>query len=98
MIRFATLLALPDSFSLLTVVVLSFGGLCFGALFRFALLSKSKRKIVRLEDEMLANHSRILSLEKKITELEHENKALKNDVDITPVREKKISERELKLS
>lgn len=48
-------------------------GLIVGFLVRLAINAKQKRNILKLENEMLSNHSRILSLEKKISALEKEN-------------------------
>lgn len=40
----------------------------FGFIFKSAVIFKQRKKILRLEDEMLDNHSRILSLEKKLAD------------------------------
>ena len=43
---------------------------CFalGLIFRYGLISKQRKKILSLEDEMVNNHARILALEKKLNE------------------------------
>jgi len=41
------------------------GGFAIGILLKYGIFFKQRRRILKLEDEMLANHSRILSLEKK---------------------------------
>ncbi len=43
---------------------------CFalGFIFKSGVIYKQRKRILRLEDEMLNNHSRILSLEKRIAE------------------------------
>ncbi|MEP6844406.1 MAG: hypothetical protein ABI861_00310 [Panacibacter sp.] len=52
-------------------------GLLLGFLIKSGILSKHKKRIITLEDEMLANHSRILDLEKKLAELREENARIK---------------------
>ncbi|MFT4155131.1 hypothetical protein [Parafilimonas sp.] len=41
-----------------------------GLLFKKTLVAKQKKRILRLEDEMLSSHSAILGLEKKIAEMQ----------------------------
>jgi hypothetical protein len=78
MIKFASLLLLVDNFSLFTVAGAAVAGFVVGYLVKIAIIAKQKRQILKLEDEMLANHSRILSLEKKISELETGKKSQGN--------------------
>ena len=40
--------------------------------------NKHKKQLLKLEDEMLRNHAKILSLEKIISDLKRENNQLKN--------------------
>jgi formate-dependent nitrite reductase membrane component NrfD len=40
--------------------------------------NKRKKQLLKLEDEMLRNHAKILSLEKIISDLKRENNQLKN--------------------
>ena len=40
--------------------------------------NKRKQQLLKLEDEMLRNHAKILSLEKIISDLKRENNQLKN--------------------
>lgn len=63
------LIFLLSSFSFSTLLVTGIGSFLLGLLFKQALLMKQKSKILNLEDEMLSNHSRILSLEKRLVEL-----------------------------
>jgi hypothetical protein len=93
-----TILVLPYSFSLITVIISSICFFGLGLLFKNGLIAKSNKRVLKLEDEMLANHARILSLEKKITELETENSALRPLSELHSVRDKKFSDRELKIS
>jgi len=54
------------SISLLAAAaIISFG---LGLLIKNGVIAKQRKRILQLEDEMLANHAKILSLEKKITE------------------------------
>lgn len=71
-------LAFSNSFSILTVAAAGFGGIVIGALYKTLALKKSKKKILRLEDEMLANHSRILKLEEANARLQTELQKLRN--------------------
>ncbi len=56
-------------------------------------MAKQRKRILRLEDEMLANHASILALEKKLAETTHKEK---NGVqhDIATI----ITDRELRVS
>lgn len=62
------LLLFQNSFSLFTVIGASIGAFALGLLSKQAVVAKQRKRILRLEDEMLTNHSRILTLEQKITE------------------------------
>ena len=57
-----------ETYSLSALFVTGVGGIVAGYLFKQAVIIKQKKKILNLEDEMLNNHSRILSLEKKLTD------------------------------
>lgn len=62
------MLYIDNSYSLLTVLgvaVISFG---LGLFYKSAIVRKQRKRILNLEDEMLSNHARMLSLEKKIAE------------------------------
>ena len=41
-------------------------------IFKSGVIYKQRKKILNLEDEMLANHSRILSLEKRVADYKSE--------------------------
>ncbi|SFQ21278.1 hypothetical protein [Parafilimonas terrae] len=60
--------------SLAVAAVVAF---CLGLLYKKAMVTKQKKRILRLEDEMLSNHSTILGLEKKIAELQKESENYK---------------------
>ena len=86
-------LSINDSYSLLTVIgvaVIFFG---LGFVYKMALIHKQRKRILTLEDEMLANHARILDLEKKVIETRNDKPATQLDFDLTAVkdREAKIS-------
>lgn len=55
---------------LIEILVALIAGVLSGIIFKAALLVKYKKRVLHLEDEMLSNHSRILSLEKKNAEME----------------------------
>lgn len=71
------LLSFSDSYSFTTLLGIGTACTLAGFFFKWGALAKCRRKVLRLEDEMLANHSRILSLQKKNTELQSENKNLR---------------------
>ena len=82
------MLFFQNSYSWEITFGLAFAGFGLGFLFKSGLIFKQRKRILRLEDEMLSNHSRILTLEKKIAEN-------RRDFDFTPQRS---SEREVKVS
>ena len=73
MIKMFIILALSNSYSLLSVIAIADFSLTAGFLIKLAKFSIAKKRILRLEDEMLANHARILKLQKKISELQNDN-------------------------
>ena len=89
-----SILLVQDSYSfgvVLGVAVIAFG---LGLLFKLAIVAKQRKRILRLEDEMLSNHARILALEKKITEDRKDTNGVQHDYDL-PSRK---TDRELKVS
>lgn len=76
----------------LGIAVASFG---LGMLIKRGVIAKQRKRILSLEDEMLANHSRILSLEKKLAETNPEKNGTVHDYDLRATRktdqERKIS-------
>lgn len=76
---------------------LGIGLACFGLglLFKRGVIAKQRKRILSLEDEMLSNHSRILALEKKLSEQQAEKKGVVHDYDlrssIKKDQERKIS-------
>ena len=71
-------LTAPSSISFIGLFGLLVVGLLTGYLFRAMQRNKSKKQLLKLEDEMLRNHAKILSLEKIIADLKRENNQLKN--------------------
>lgn len=67
---------LDGSFSIFSIFGFAIVGFIGGFLMRLAINSKQKRHLLKMEDEMLSSHSRILTLEKKISKLQSENQEL----------------------
>ena len=65
------------SFSLPFLLCASFVSLLIGYLVKRQVIRKYHKQVLKLEDEMLSNHARILDLEKKLAELEEENRDLR---------------------
>jgi hypothetical protein len=74
------------------LVVAAFGG---GLCMRSAIIFKQRKRILRLEDEMLANHSRILTLEKRVAETRKDKNGMLQDYEFTA---KRTGDREAKAS
>ena len=68
--------SIPDSYSLLALIGVGFGSAIFGYLLKLGFIEKYRRQTLRLENEMLANHARILSLEKKYAQLQNATKEM----------------------
>ncbi|TDW99430.1 hypothetical protein [Dinghuibacter silviterrae] len=71
-------LTAPIPFSILGLFGLLILGFSAGYMLRALHRNKSKKQMLKLEDEMLRNHAKILSLEKIISDLKRENNQLKN--------------------
>lgn len=81
----------PSSSNLVFLVGLAgFGGLLLGFMIKYGVIAKYKKRILGLEDEMLANHARILQLEKQLAEIKEE-KAKLNEALSVPKVELKVS-------
>jgi hypothetical protein len=65
-------LLLVHGFSWVTVVLTGIVSFILGLIIKSAVLYKQRKRILRLEDEMLSNHSTILELEKEIAEARKE--------------------------
>ncbi|HVX51675.1 MAG TPA: hypothetical protein VHB48_16055 [Chitinophagaceae bacterium] len=66
-------LLIADFYPAYSLLIAGIIGLAAGFFTRLAINAKQKKNILKLENEMLSNHSRILSLEKQISSLEKEN-------------------------
>lgn len=55
---------------LINLVIALVAGVFVGYVFKAALLRKYRKRVLQLENEMLSNHARILSLEEKKAALE----------------------------
>jgi len=51
-------------------------GFVAGLITRLILNKQQQKKVLRMENDMLKNHSRILALQQKISQLENENRKL----------------------
>lgn len=81
----------PSSSNLVFLVGLAgIIGLLLGFMIKYGIITKYKKRILGLEDEMLANHARILQLEKQIAEIKEE-KAKLNEALSVPKVELKVS-------
>ena len=74
MTNFATLLMLPQSFTIVLVAGAAISGILTGVFIKAQILRKQRKRILDLEDEMLKNHAHILKLEKKNTQLKEDFK------------------------
>ena len=65
------------SYSFPFLLCASFVSLLIGYLFKREIIKKYHKQVLKLEDEMLSNHARILDLEKKLADAEEENRELR---------------------
>lgn len=68
----ANIFSLSPAYSILTVAVAAGAGFIIGLILKSGVIAKHKRRVLDVENEMLSSHSRILELEKQITELKNE--------------------------
>lgn len=74
-----------------TVILCTIIGASIGFIIRSAIIFKQRKRILRLEDEMLTNHARILSLEKRVSEAKKEQKNNNEYEVITGGKMEKVS-------
>lgn len=67
------------SYSIITVGLAFVAGIVVGILVKNGVIAKGKKRVLHLEDEMLSNHSKILSLEKQLADLRKETKDRRED-------------------
>ena len=75
-----------QTYSLVTLAGTAIASFGAGLLFKMAVVSKQRKRILSLEDEMLSNHSRMLELEKKIAETQIDKNGVKHDFDLTSIK------------
>ena len=74
-------LLLVHSFTWVTVVLTGVIAFILGFIIRSTIVYKQRKRILRLEEEMLGNHSRILELEQAITEAHKDKSGAQQDYD-----------------
>ncbi|HEX5155267.1 MAG TPA: hypothetical protein VFW07_27685 [Parafilimonas sp.] len=74
-------LLLVHSFTWITVVLTGVIAFILGFIIKSTIVYKQRKRILRLEDEMLSNHSRILELEQIATEVHKEKTGSPQDYD-----------------
>lgn len=62
-----------------------------GFLFKSAIVFKQRKRILRLEDEMLGNHARILSLERRVSEQKKSKHGLVEEETISEPKKTKVT-------
>lgn len=72
MTELANIFSPAPVFTIFTVGIACFIGFAAGLLLKMRIVVKHKKRVLKLEDEMLFNHSRILELEKQVTDLKNE--------------------------
>jgi cell division protein FtsL len=72
MTQLANLFSLSPAYSILTVAVAGCIGFVLGLLLKSGVIAKHKKRVLSVENEMLSSHSRILELEKQVTDLKNE--------------------------
>ena len=72
MIELANFFSPSATYTIFTVGFAAAGGFAAGLLFKYGIIAKHKKRVLSLENEMLSNHSRILDLEKQVTDLKNE--------------------------
>lgn len=61
---------------------LAIAGFVLGFIFKSGVIRKQRKRILQLEDEMLASHSRILALEKRIADYKSEKNNQQQDFEL----------------
>jgi len=78
MTQLANLFSLSPAYSIFTVALAGGVGFVIGLMLKSGVIAKHKKRVLNVENDMLANHSRILELEKQVTELKNENAKLRD--------------------
>lgn len=79
MTQLADVFALSPAYSILTVAGAAGIGFILGIAIKSGVIAKHKKRVLSVENEMLSSHSRILDLEKQVTELKNEIAKLQGD-------------------
>lgn len=74
-------LLLVHSFTWITVVLTGLIAFILGFIIKSTIVYKQRKRILRLEEEMVSNHSRMLELEQIITEERKEKTSSQQDYD-----------------
>ena len=72
MTQLADIISLSPAYSILTVAAAACTGFVIGLLVKSGVVAKHKKRVLSVENEMLSSHSRILELEKQVTESKNE--------------------------
>jgi len=72
MTQLADVISLSPAYSILTVAGAAGTGFVIGLLVKSGVVAKHKKRVLSVENEMLSSHSRILELEKQVTESKNE--------------------------
>lgn len=86
MVQLANLFSLSPAYSILTVALAGGVGFVIGVLLKSSVIAKHKKRVMSVENEMLSSHSRILELEKQVTELKNEIAKFLNKDEGSPTR------------
>lgn len=78
MTELANIFSPSASYTIFAVGFAGVIGFAFGFILKSAVVNKHKKRVLELEDEMLANHSRILENEKEIATLKSEITRISN--------------------
>jgi hypothetical protein len=78
----ANLIFIDSSYSWETTFGLAIICFALGFIFKSGVISKQRKRILNLEDEMISNHAKILSLEKKIANNKSEKGSQHSDLEI----------------
>jgi len=78
MTQLANLFSLSPAYSIFTVALAGGAGFVIGLMLKSGVIAKHKKRVLNVENDMLASHSRILELEKQVTELKNENAKLRD--------------------
>ena len=81
-------LFIPGSFTADAAALIALAAFVVGYLIKYGVLLKQRKRILRLEDEMLANHARILALEKRASEAKRNTIAAAPEFEIIPAAKK----------